>query len=146
MSNKYTEFVVDSDMPLFSKHYVTEKGNYGLVVQALSVSDGHHTMEELYEHRHSLFIALIRVIDSNITPLGATSLRCWKSKLHSDGSSYEGWFIAGIYKPRVDGTEWQISYHLPIRLWDSVNCIELDRGREWDGHTPADVIERLKSI
>lgn len=92
-------------------------------------SDGHHTFGELYEHRHALFSVLCR------TFIG------WKSKLHDDGTMYEGWFIAGIETPT--GTA---SYHLPIAWWDRFECRELDKAPKWDGHTPNDVIERIQSL
>ncbi|MEO0852714.1 MAG: hypothetical protein AAFY15_04335, partial [Cyanobacteria bacterium J06648_11] len=61
------------------------------------------------------------------------------SKLHHDGSSFEGWFIAGIQLKTG-----QITYHLPMRLWDKCGAFEtLDRGKEWDGHTSEDVVKRL---
>lgn len=47
-------------------------------------SDGYHTIEELYEHRHALFMALTC----------AMPWRSWKSRRHHDGPSYDGWFIA----------------------------------------------------
>src|SRR5678815_2430130 len=107
----------------------------------LRISDGYHTMEELYNHRHALFIALCRVYDNYITPLGC-SIICWKSKLHSDGTMYDDSFILGM---TVSGfrKSHQISYHLPIRLWDDINVMKMDRAPVWDEHTPQDVVERL---
>lgn len=112
----------------------------------LQVSDGHHTMDELYEHRHALFAALIKIYDGYITPLGATAIRCWKSKLHSDGTMFEGWFIAGMYRLNIDGTHMHITYHLPDRWWDRIRCIVEERAPEWDGHTSKDVLERLQRL
>lgn len=66
----------------------------------------------------------------------------WKSKKHSDGSEWDGWFIVGINKEK--GT--QITYHLPIERWNDVLAYEFDIAPEYDGHTPADVIQRLKSL
>jgi len=41
----------------------------------------------------------------------------------------------------------QITYHLPIERWDETWFAEtLDLAPEWDGHTPADVLERLKHL
>lgn len=91
------------------------------------VSDGHHTFKELYDHRHALFIALLSVMD-----------HAWKSLKHDDGSSFEGYFIAGI---ELNGK--MISYHLPNELWAYVHATPLDCAPKWDGHTPADVVERL---
>ena len=96
------------------------------------VSDGYHTFDELYEHRHALFIALM----SN-----CERYERWYSLAHSDGSEMEGWFIAGIKLPSG-----QISYHLPIRLIEEMEVMQvrcLDIAPAWDGHTSADVIQRL---
>lgn len=103
------------------------------------ISDGYHTFGELYEHRVALFIALCSVI-----PYGkyTDNILVWKSKLHHDGTSYDGWFIAGIGKDKGQ----QISYHLPISKWDDCVCDEYERAPEWDGHTSNDVLERLKLL
>lgn len=94
-------------------------------------SDGYHTFNELYEHRHMLFMALCTICH------GVS----WKSKKHNDGTEMEGWFIAGLINPENK----QITYHLPIRLWDSFHVYEFSIAPKWDGHTSADVLERLKS-
>ena len=63
----------------------------------------------------------------------------WKSKLHNDGSSFDGWFIAGMDLPT--GT---ITYHLPIdQFWDKFDVAEIEKAPEWDGHTSDDVVKRL---
>jgi len=97
-------------------------------------SDGYHTFNELYEHRHALFLALCR----------AHRTGGWCSRVHHDGSSMPGWFIAGISE--VSGLT--ITYHLPDRLWDDAvrTCHVLERAPEWDGHTSKDVIERIKQM
>lgn len=100
-----------------------------------SPSDGYHTFDELYDHRIALFIALCRSMNSDS--------EVWRSKLHADGSGYENWFIMGIGKEKGR----QISYHLPMIEWGATTFAEtLDRAPEWDGHTPNDVINRLKSL
>jgi hypothetical protein len=56
---------------------------------------------------------------------------------------FDGWFVMGIRM--MPGN--QITYHLPIRLWDRTNFAwTLDKAPEWDGHTSADVIERLYKL
>ncbi len=106
------------------------------------VSDGYHTIEELYEHRHTLFIALSR----SLSEFSGTydDKNVWRSKVHSDGKLvYEGWFIMGIRKEPGD----QISYHLPISYWEETDFAEtLGRAPEFDGHTSKDVLERLKGV
>lgn len=98
------------------------------------VSDGYHTFNELYEHRHMLFMNLLQLKwDLNHDD-------AWKSKVHNDGSSYEGWFIAGM--DALKGKP--ITYHMPMEYYDLCPGNELDKAPEWDGHTSADVIKRLK--
>ena len=62
-------------------------------------SDGYHTFNELYHHRAVLF----SVIVSNYRAAA------WKSKLHHDGTMYDGMFIVGIGTPYG-----QASYHYDI--------------------------------
>ena len=93
-------------------------------------SDGYHTFKELYEHRITLFIALARNID----------IVAWRSKLHSDGSSLDGWFILGIAKSKGN----QITYHLPNKKWEETSFAEtLEKAPDFDGHTSQDVLKRL---
>lgn len=103
------------------------------------ISDGYHTFKELYSHRIELFIALCNTMDRH---RDVSTPPIWKSKKHSDGSSWEGWFICGIGKDKGK----QITYHLPLEKWDDLHVDVLDQAPEFDGHTPADVLERLKSI
>src|SRR5882672_12208140 len=94
----------------------------------LTVSDGYHTFEELYEHRLILFACLC---NQNIE-------LAWKSRFHNDGSSYNGWFIAGMSLPTG-----QITYHIPERLWDLYKIKELINAPKFDGHNSNDVLGRL---
>lgn len=110
------------------------------VINTNEVSDGYHTFGELYDHRITLFIALCNVIMAGgyfKNPI------VWRTKLHSDVSSFDGWFIMGINKEPGK----QISYHLPIERWDDTDFAEtLDKAPEFDGHTSADVLARLKTL
>ena len=54
------------------------------VVDPGKISDGYHTFEELYAHRIMLFICLMKS-NKDIS---------WKSRVHGDGTSLDGWFIA----------------------------------------------------
>ena len=96
------------------------------------VSDGYHTFQELYDHRCHLFIALMR----------SNPEIAWRANNHSDGTSYENWFIGGMNLPTG-----QITYHLPIWMWkmlDGKGIKTTNKAPEWDGHTSKDVISRLK--
>lgn len=102
----------------------------------MQVSDGYHTMDELYEHRYALYIAL-----ANNLNLDSAYGHVWKSKKNSDGSEWDGWFLLGIgIEPGK-----QVTYHLPIKFWDEVFCAEIPEGI-FDGHTSQDVLTRLKTI
>ena len=94
-----------------------------------NASDGHHTFKELYEHRHALFAAVSK------------SQGGWKSKLHDDGTMFDGWFIAGCTTPQGP-----ITYHLPLEWWDAFPAVTLAKAPAWDGHTSTDVVGRIKSL
>ncbi len=95
-------------------------------------SDGYHTFNELYHHRAVLFSVIVATFGE----------RAWKSKLHADGTMYDGMFIVGIETP--DG---QATYHYDIDpYWDLFRCTELERAPEWDGHTPNQAIERIGKL
>ena len=99
-----------------------------------SISDGYHTFGELYQHRNSLFIALCRA---------HPEIPRWRSKLHLDGTGFEGWFVLGLGKEKGK----QISYHLPLSMWEETIFAEtLDRASEFDGHKSEDVLKRLKDL
>lgn len=92
-------------------------------------SDGYHTFNELYHHRAVLF----SVIVANYPDMA------WKSKKHHDGTMYDNMFIVGIDTP--DG---QATYHYDVDpYWDMFKCRVLDNAPEFDGHTPAQAIERI---
>ena len=95
-------------------------------------SDGYHTFNELYHHRAVLFSVIVK----------AFTERAWKARQHHDGTMYSGMFIVGIDTP-----EGQASYHYDIDpYWDMFECRELERAPEWDGHTPAQAIERIRKL
>lgn len=92
-------------------------------------SDGYHTFNELYHHRAVLFSVICNSQKS----------MAWKSRLHNDGTMYDGMFIVGINTP--DG---QATYHYDIDPYWEMFCVpELPQAPKWDGHTPAQAIERL---
>lgn len=111
----------------FYKNYVYNPGE---------VSDGYHTFNELYHHRAILFA----VICDKFPALA------WKSLLHHnpEDKMYDGMFIVGINTPNGQAT-----YHYDINpYWDGVfkNVRECDIAPEYDGHTPEEAIERIKSL
>lgn len=96
------------------------------------VSDGYHTFNELYAHRVRIFGALMHAYPG----------LAWWSRKHSDGEEWEGWIIAGITTPEGEAT-----YHLPVEEIERLpEGTEVEFGKEWDGHTPDDVLDRLLSL
>ena len=67
----------------------------------------------------------------------------WKSLKHSDDTIFPGWFIMGMFQAQGS----QITYHLPIAKWDECYFAKtLDKAPEWDGHSPQDVLKRIKQL
>ena len=114
--------------------------------------DEYHTFGELYEHRLTLFIQLCRfMLKDSETAYKYEEPRdiyyrngcIWRSQLHSDGTSFNGWFVMGI---RTDLGK-QITYHIPIDRWDETDFAQtLEKAPEFDGHTSDDVLVRLKTL
>lgn len=95
-------------------------------------SDGYHTFDELYDHRARLFSVVVR--DHREI--------AWKSRLHHDGTMYDGMFIVGVETPGGQAT-----YHYDVDpYWGIFDCKELVRAPEWDGHTPEQAISRIASL
>jgi len=96
------------------------------------VSDGYHTFGAVYDHRCLLFVALMKTHPA----------LAWRSRLHEDGTCQPGWWVGGMHLPTGD-----ISYHLPDAFWpllDEVSIATLDRAHKRDGHTSAQVLDRLR--
>jgi hypothetical protein len=95
------------------------------------VSDGYHTFNELYDHRNALFVALCH----------AHPFAAFKTLRDDKGEQWDGWFIAGLQTPAG-----QVTYHMPLEWWDRVKVEELICNEGYDGHTSADVLQRLGSL
>lgn len=108
-------------------------GNLIVNCNVEDVSDGFHTFGELYNHRHVLFLALMKS-HPDIS---------WKSLLHADGTMFGGMFIAGMELPMG-----QVTYHIPYyRNWDMLwNITTIDKAPKYDGHTSKMVVVRLESF
>lgn len=106
----------------------------GSLKSAGEISDGYHTFSELYHHRAILFATILN--NPMFAPIA------WKSKLHEDGTMYDGMFIVGIETPKG-----QASYHYDIEpYWEMFKVKELEHAPHFDGYTPAESIERIKSL
>lgn len=135
MASKLTVFIKGSVMV---KHALNKEGQVASFLflgdkDSLDVSDGYHSMEELYKHRMALTAALVNNLEFDGT------LKVFKAKKHHDGTMFDGQFIVMILGP--DG---QISYHYDLEYWDYFNIPEFDEAPvPYDGHSSDDVIRRL---
>lgn len=93
-----------------------------------NITDGYHTFNELYHHRTLLFAT---ICNSNKEP-------AWKSRLHSDGTMYDGMFIAGI--TTIEGNA---TYHCENRYWDMFDIQEMSNAPVFDGHTSDIALYRI---
>lgn len=100
-------------------------------------SDGYHTFNELYDFRlqYNAVMANLLHKDGRYT--------VYKSRKHSDGELCFGgsWFVVYIILPMG-----QISNHYHMENWDYFNIPEREMAEEWDGHTPENVLDRLKKF
>ena len=94
------------------------------------LSDGFHTFRQLYYQRMMLFATIVK----------QNKDKAWKSLRHEDGELCfgGGWFIVG-----VDTPEGSYTYHYEDNFYSLFDCIELERGKHWDGHTEKDVTRLL---
>lgn len=131
VNSALTDGVVEADAIAVESH-----------VDIAQVTDGYHSFDELYQHRHALFIALcceLRISGTNV----------WYSHTHHDGSGYPSWVLVGADLHTgldANGDVTPISYHLPatyIPHLDAAGVTFVSRAPYWDGHTSHDVIDRL---
>jgi hypothetical protein len=102
------------------------------------VSDGYHTFSELYEFRKAYNAVLFNewAIQDKYD--------IHKSKKHFDGEDCfgGGYFIVVAMLPTG-----QITNHYKLSDWNLFDCKTTDKAKyEFDGHTPADVLDRLLGL
>lgn len=98
------------------------------------MSDGYHTFDELYQHRVALFLYALR--------RGAFT-NAYAVKDH-----FEGWDLIVAYTCGGSGLD-QISYHVPATerpRWEDVVLSVPKEDHQWDGHTSAEVVNRLNRM
>lgn len=97
-------------------------------------SDGYHTFNELYDFRKAYNALLFNEYYRN-EKFGAH-----KSKRHDDGELCfgGGWFVVSAELPTG-----QITNHYELKDWDLFECEVREKAVAWDGHTPAEALERL---
>ena len=94
------------------------------------LSDTYHSFNDLYKHRTIL------------TALAFLNLPyAWKSKIHEDGSMYDGMFVVGAPTPYG-----MISYHYDLEFWDMFKIPELPHAPHFTGYTDEDVLDRLTNV
>lgn len=101
------------------------------------LSDGYHTFDELYDHRHALFLAWINT-------------RGHPGDCYVVEDHFAGWDIVvceWMINPTTNPAPYQrqISYHIPIQLrryYAHLPRKTMDE-HNWDGHTPKQVVQRI---
>jgi hypothetical protein len=108
------------------------------------ISDSHHSFQDLYRLGYLLFCHLLD-----------QDTHAWKSWHNAQGTSRPGWFLTGTHvwclTPATQGQSplaynqiEDISYYLPAAYWDLCHVAERPQAPAWDGHTSADVCDRLE--
>jgi len=101
------------------------------------ISDGYHTFGELYEFRKTFNVLLFNQWSEE------KKYDIHKSFRHSDGE----WCFDGEYFIVVaELPTGQISFHYELKDWNLFKVPEKVIPNEFDGHTPQDVLERLKQL
>ncbi len=102
----------------------------------VSVSDGYHTFDELYEFRLLYHAHAVRAWLASDIPV----VRSWR---HHDGELCfgGGWFIVAAQL-----SAGQVSNHYPAAEWSLFDGVpEVERPPAWDGHSSSDVAHRLRA-
>lgn len=117
-------------------------------IEVGKITDGFHTIDELYDHRCVLWIKMCKFYQwAEAEGMGSIWGRVWKTKKHSDGSEWEGWFLLGLTDMHGSDKARQLTYHIPIKFWDLCDFVdEIEIAPEFDGHTSEQVLERLKNL
>ena len=135
----------------------TKKQSDRDIVKAFACdSDGYHTFDELYEFRKMYNAALFNewakisvnnpnyIIDDNCHQPYLPKFNVHKSWRHYDGELCfgGGWFIVVALLPTG-----QISNHYEAKDWNLFKIPETETAKyPFDGHTPQDVLQRLKDL
>lgn len=117
------------------ERYATKSAQRRVVIppESATVSDGDHTFSELYEHRMLLTAIVLRALPNH----------SWRSMQHHPESEpmYPGYFIVGLDVPHLG----QITYHYPVAEWNTFDGVRsIPHAPKWDGHTPEDVVSRMR--
>lgn len=141
------EFIAISKIGLEIVNTETREGEIKDYFLADEVSDGYHTMHELYEHRMALNVFLFKMmfkLDEQVRGEKAWSQpNIMRSMLHHDGTMFDGYFI--VLANTIAG---QISYHYKVKHWDKFIDLPIvpKIPVPFDGHGSREVIERLMKL
>lgn len=114
-----------------------------------NITDGYHTFKELYEFRKVYNAALFNEWAKDWLDFGFEDSESIQYNVHKSWKHYDGelcfgggWFIVVAVLPTG-----QISNHYEAKDWDLFKIPEVEKALfEFDGHTPQDVINRLKEL
>ena len=138
MTEKFTNVSFDFDEECIilqennSENYYDEKGLEDLL------NEQEEIIQELYDFRLIYNALLFNEWSKHDT------IEVYKSKKHSDGElCFDGeWFVVVAILPTG-----QITNHYHIKYWDYFKIPAYGKVKdEFDGHTPIDVLNRLKSM
>lgn len=128
----------------------TKESSINVLIQGCDtnkISDGYHTFGELYDFRKiynaALFNEWAKMWNEN-KPAIIPKYDVHKSWKHSDGELCfgGGWFVVVAVLPGG-----QITNHYEAKEWDLFKIPEVEKAKYvFDGHTSADVLERLKAL
>ena len=137
---KAEPYFIDRDEEYIDEVYFTIDGYPTMsdeqVVKLLNEQE--ETIQELYDFRLIYNALLFNEWSKH------DAIEVYKSKKHSDGEScFDGeWFVVVAILPTG-----QITNHYHIKYWDYFQIKEYPQVKdEFDGHTPIDVLNRLKSM
>ena len=136
-----------------------DNGNKSLTLKSLNhLADEYHSIDELYEFRKmynallfnewaktsdKTYAAYVKIKDEYIKAY-ISNYGVHKSWKHYDGEDCfgGGWFIVSAMLPTG-----LISNHYKAEDWDLFQVPEVEKALyEFDGHTGADVLKRLKAL
>lgn len=116
--------------------------------ESTEISDGFHTMAELYEQRalyHALYVNLAESLVHHL-PGDFDVVKSWR---HHDGEPCFGytapgtrWFIVTMYLPNGK----QVTQHYPEDMWGAFHIRETEVAPLWDGHDAKEGNRRMKEF
>ena len=65
----------------------------------------------------------------------------WKSRVHEDGTMYDGMFVVGF--PTPNG---MVTYHCDNEYWEDFKIPVIPHAPHFDGYTDKDVLDREKAF